>query len=172
MLHAVVRLGLLPLLLGAPVPPKAEVPKGPPPELEVVQSVDSDKGTILVVATQQVPETRVKTVTEFVNVGGKEVAVQKQVTYTVLVPVFLQKRYNLNDDKLSATDTSGKKLTKDNLLKLLEPGKVIAITRGPTGLDPVYRAALARDVAILSFPAEQLPTPAPIITPEPIRKKE
>jgi hypothetical protein len=156
--YSLTNLGMiLPLFLNAPAPEKVEPPKGPPPELQMVSSLDRDKGTITVVTVRQVPEQKFKVVVEEVNQGGKIFKVNKQLPVIEYVSVTVMMSYRLSDESVSATDVFGKKLAKNGVWNMLTPGKMIAVARDRNGLDPAYRAALARDVVILIVPPPEAP---------------
>ena len=158
----------LPLLAGVPAPEKVEPPKGPPPTLQMVYSVDRDKGIINVAMGMQVQVTVNREIVKFIEVGGKRVAVKELQPYVEERTVNKLVPYKVSDDEISATDVFGKKLEKSDVLKKVTPGKIIAVCSDRNGLDPAYRAALARDVVILIVPQSR---PGPFILPPPAPKE-
>jgi len=150
---------VLPLLAGAPAPKKVEPPKGSPPEILLIQNVDPEKGTIMSYFSEGVPVTTPTKVKVVQKVGGVEKEEWQIVNVVSVKHVMKERVINLNDKAISATDTFGKKLTKEAVWKLVTPGKKIAITHDPKGLDQAYRSTLAPDVVILIIPPETLVLP-------------
>jgi hypothetical protein len=149
---------ILPLLVHAPAPEKkTEPPKGPAPELRWVSGVDREKAVVMITMMEYLPVE--KEVTVNVNVGGKIVVEKRKIIEFIKAASEIS--FDLNDNQMSATDVLGKKLTKDGVLALLTPGKVIALTRDGNGIDPAFRAALARDLLILIVPWPDSVPPIP-----------
>jgi hypothetical protein len=144
---------VLSLLTSAPAPQKPEPPKGPPPRLYKVEQLDGNQLTVFVTVAKQVPYTYYEFVT--VQTPGQPVSqVQVAKTGSMTVNEVVPVQFDLS--LYSATDTFGKKLTKEAVSKLLIPGKTVALTDDPNGLDPTRRATLAPDMVILSVSAKPL----------------
>jgi hypothetical protein len=159
MMHSFLSLSLvLPLLASAPVPNKAESPKGSLPELLLIQEVDTEKGTLthyLLADVRCIKPTKVRVK---VDLGGGMVIEKEEVVEVVIVEQVkkAERVINLNDKRIIATDTFGKPLSKEAVWKLVTPGKKVAITHDPNGLEPTYRSTLAPDVVILIFPPPEV----------------
>jgi hypothetical protein len=157
MSHTLINLSfILPSLFSAPAPEKIEPPKGLPPQLQMIMSLDRDKGIITVATAVQIQKHGEKTVIEAVPIGNRVEQVAKKIPITWRETVTVATPYRLSDENISATDVFGRKLTKDEVWKLLVPGNIVAVSRDRDGLDKAYRAALTRDVVILIIASPEL----------------
>ena len=98
-----------------------------------------------------------------------------ELTYTLTVPVFVNKTVKVEEngivvervvtetqfvvetrrssnrfESIQVSDASGKKFASPEGFNRLKVGQVVVQTQNPAGLDPAYRALLARDTMILA----------------------
>lgn len=141
------------------------LPKGPPPQFRLVSKVDRAGNSITLREQVVVPVTEEQKVKVAVVVGGKVVEEDRTVPVTRHVP---QQRETLHvlGKGVYVTDVAGKKLGHEEALQKVAAGKMILISSDEDGIDPAYRALLAKDALVLVVPFTAQPAPVRVPPPE------